>query len=148
MMINNPLSSSEPPLWLQQFVKHVIHAINPIDLAPPMGCHFFYNADSYLWEITLFAAKTEIVGGSQDGKINGARLGIDLLVVQNLFNHIDEYHWQTQPVSQDDELRSHISILGTVADQSVWLRLCAEAPLRFPPGRYVRVDEEIIEDIW
>jgi len=147
-MINKQQSSPEPPKWIQDFVKHVIPTMNVVEISPPIGCHYYFNSVNFQWEITIFAAKTEIIGGSLDGKINGTCFGVDLIPLQSLFHKIEEFHWQTHPVKHDDELGNHISVMGMLGSQSIWLRICAEAPQRFPTGRYLRVDQETIEDIW
>jgi len=55
--------------------------------------------------------------------------------VLKLFERISEIFWQALPTGNNDDLGCHLSVVGTVEGQSVWLRVTAEWPEEFEPGR-------------
>lgn len=135
-----------PPEWLSHFADAVTVNILSHDLLPPMGCHFAYSKN--IWEVTVFASRTEIVGGSEDGQTTDARLYVNVKEVLGLFSQVNEISWQTQPFGPYDELGSHLSIEGSHAGQMVWLRITAVAPDRFEVGRRAIVNRREFEEVW
>lgn len=135
-----------PPNWLSQFANDVTRSFHPYDHLPPIGCHF--HQSKKVWEVTLFASRTEIVGGSEDGRTTQARFNVDIKVVLGLFSRVDRISWQTQSFDQYDELGSHLSIEGLHADQQIWLRIPATAPARFDTGRLAIVSRREFEEVW
>lgn len=134
------------PLWLQEFANSVAVHLSPLDVLPPLGCH--YSRVGRVWEITLFAAATEVVGGTFCGKRLTSRFTMRVLPVVNLFSDVSKIEWQTTPFSKSDELGSHLSIKGTYRDKLVRLRILAKPPQRFRPGRRAKVYEHAFEDVW
>lgn len=135
-----------PPGWLSHFANAVTRNILSHDLLPPLGCHFSYSKS--IWEVTVFASRTEIVGGSEDGQTTDARLYVDVKAVLELFSQIDSITWQSHPVSQYDELGSHFSVEGIHEGHYVWLRIPAVAPERFESGRRAIVNRCEFEEVW
>jgi hypothetical protein len=135
-----------PPEWLQKFADAVALQMNPIDLLAPVGCHFCLVEDT--WEITLFASSTQIVGGKRDGVLRHSRFNVDVRAVMDLFSNVWNMTWQPIPVAADDDLGPHLSIEGSHAEFSVWLRILARAPKRFDPGRRAIVYDATWEENW
>lgn len=135
-----------PPKWLSDFVGQVTTHLHDHDLLSPLGCHF-QQVDN-IWEITIFASRTEIVGGAQDGMMCHAGFNVDVKQIVELFATVESISWQSKSVGDFDELGSHISVEGVYQDQRVWLRVTAIAPERFEPGRRVLVNQQQIEEIW
>lgn len=135
-----------PPDWLSRLANAVTANFRSYDTLSPIGCHFQQVHD--LWEVTLFASRTEIVGGPQDGSTSNASFSVDIRSLMDVFNTIETVSWQSQPLGQRDELGSHIAIEGTYDDNQVWLRITAEAPERFGVGRRANVNQKHIEEIW
>lgn len=52
-----------PPDWLAAFANAVASRIHSHDvlLLAPLGCH--YQLIENIWEVTIFASKTEVIGG-------------------------------------------------------------------------------------
>src|SRR4051812_35703683 len=86
---HNPESArmGSPPDWLSHFASAVTRNILSHDLLPPLGCHFVDSAE--VCEVTIFAARTEIVGGSEDGQTTDARLFIDVKALLEVFARVD-----------------------------------------------------------
>ena len=135
-----------PPDWLQQFANIMVRHFVPADVMPPVGCHYAHVDDQ--WEVTLFAAATEVIGGQKDGARRPACFSLDVLRVVEHFDDVHLLEWQAHPVGPDDELGAHLSVEGHYAGHPVWLRLLAEAPSRFTAGRYARVNERLWEEAW
>jgi hypothetical protein len=135
-----------PPEWLSHFANAVTGNILSHDVLPPLGCHFSYSKN--IWEVTVFASRTEIVGGPEDGHSTDARLYVDVKQVLDLFSQIEQISWQTQPLGPYDELGSHLSIAGTHDGYPVWLRITAVAPERFEAGRRAIVNKREFEEVW
>lgn len=137
---------SPPPAWLQTLANDVAGYIVPVDVLPPLGCHFAFAKPQ--WEVSLFASNTEVVGGQRDGEVRPPRFACDVKAILGLFDAIEAVHWQTMMVSADDELGAHLSIEGVYEGNSVWLRILARPPRRFEIGRLARVYETSWEEVW
>ena len=135
-----------PPGWLASFVNAVTANIHSHDVLSPLGCHFQQVSD--IWEVTVFASRTEIVGGPQDGLLYDSGFSIDIDGVQKVFSEIDSISWQAQSLGDTDELGSHLSVEGVYENKQIWLRITAMAPQRFGVGRRALVNQEKIEEIW
>src|SRR5262249_28640782 len=122
-----------PPEWLQELADAAALQMIPADILAPVGCHFCFADET--WEITLFAASTQIVGGKHDGVLRPSRFHVDLQAVSKLFSEIHDLTWQALPLATDDELGSHVAITGDYREHSVTLRILPRAPRTFPVGR-------------
>jgi hypothetical protein len=131
---------------LKDFANAVAEQIVPLDLLPPLGCHYAF-ADPQ-WEITVFASDTEVVGGERDGAVRPPRFTCDIRAVLDLFDTVEGIHWQSMPANPEDELGAHISVEGYCEGNSVWLRVLARPPRRFQVGRLARVYETSWEEVW
>lgn len=139
---------STPPDWLERLSTQVLEFILPVDLLAPVGCHSYYVESADKWEIALFASRTEIVGGPADGKETVSKFTVDVLGLSQLFTALQCVEWQTHRVGDEDELGSHLCIDGFYEGAPVCLRLLAESPPQFQPGRLIYFDEQRIENVW
>jgi len=135
-----------PPDWLSLFVNAATLNLHSYDVLSPLGCHF--QQVKGIWEVTLFASRTEIVGGSEDGGTSHSPFDVDLKSVLGLFSRVDAICWQTQPLGRNDELGAHLSIEGLYEDKQVWLRITSTAPERFEAGRRAIVNLHQFEETW
>jgi hypothetical protein len=135
-----------PPEWLTQLVHAAAECICPHDILSPLGCH--YQHLNEVWEITLFASKTEIVGGPQDGLNYSSGFNIEVLGLTKLFSEVENVSWQSQTLGPTDDLGTHISVEGIYADRKVWLRITSKAPERFGVGRRALINQQRIEELW
>jgi hypothetical protein len=135
-----------PPEWLTEFANKVAAFVHPVDALAPLGCH--YHQEGAGWEVTLFAARTEIVGGPRDGQQRPSRFGIDVLGMCAVFQSVRAIEWQAQRFSARDELGPHLSIRGDYCGQHIWLRIPAFAPEQFPPGRQAVTFNGEWNEIW
>ena len=83
---------SMPPPWLPLFVERVTSGVRAHDVLAPLGCHFQNVAG--IWEITVFASRTEIIGGSQDGRTRHSPFSIDVKHVIDAFTSVETVAWQ------------------------------------------------------
>ncbi|HUG19388.1 MAG TPA: hypothetical protein VMM56_10445 [Planctomycetaceae bacterium] len=134
--------------WMTDLVRAVLDEILPIDTLSPIGCHYFFNQETEQHEVTLFASKTEIIGGADDGQRHDSRFCLDLSGVSKLFDQIVDFRWQTSPASEEDDLGGHVSCEGEYQGISVWLRILASAPAHFDHGRTINVNTFEVEDLW
>ena len=134
------------PEWLVEFANSIALNMTPTDVMSPLGCHFCH-VDGH-WEIALFAADTEIVGGRKDGMHRGSRFSLDVLAATRYFTRVTSITWQALPFGSYDELGAHIAVEGMVGEEEVWLRVLSRAPERFNPGRLARVYELAWEEMW
>ena len=139
---------SSLPTWIEQLTESVIEHIQPVDLMAPIGCHVFHNPELNEWEVTLFAARTEVVGGQFDGKITSSKFVLDLQKLSELFSTVTRIQWQSHSIDQDDELGPNVSVEGMYNGHQVWLRILADSPERFETGRYVHSEELRVHNVW
>jgi hypothetical protein len=135
-----------PPEWLQELADAAALQMIPADVLAPIGCHFGFADET--WEISLFAAATQIVGGKHDGVLRPSRFHFDLQAVSKLFSEIHHVTWQALPLATDDELGSHVAITGAYREHPVTLRVLARAPRQFAAGRRALVYENTWEETW
>jgi len=135
-----------PPEWLQDLADAASLQMIPADILAPIGCHFCF-ADG-TWEISLFAASTQIVGGRHDGVLRPSRFHVDLQAVTKLFSEVHELSWQALPLAADDELGPHVAITGTSKEHRVTLRILSRAPRQYEAGRRAVVYEDSWEEVW
>lgn len=135
-----------PPEWLATLANEVAAQIEPLGTMGPIGCH--YHPGPAGWEITVFAALTEVVGGPHDGQVFGARFEIDLKALLNIFSQVNAMRWQSQDLGKEDELGAHLSIEGLYGKEPVCVRIPAVAPERFEPGLQMLVHRRSWQEIW
>jgi hypothetical protein len=141
----SPMSS--PPSWLAEFVNSVATHVLPVADSAPLGCHYHLDDDG-VWEVTLFAARKETVGGPQDGHVRPSRFRVDLLAVCAEFQTIHGVSWQAQRMGRRDELGPHVAVEGEFRGTTIWLRIPAAAPQQFPPCRSHVTNNHRSEEIW
>jgi hypothetical protein len=122
-----------PPAWLTDFANAVVAHVHPLDVDAPVGCH--YHQDDAGWEVTLFSARTETLGGARDGQVRSSRFRVDLLGVCSEFTSIQAMHWQPHRMGRRDEIGPHVACEGDYHGERIWLRIPAAAPAQFPPWR-------------
>lgn len=135
-----------PPDWLKSFVNAVTANIHSHDVLSPLGCHF--QQVENVWEVTVFASRTEVVGGPQDGLNCESGFSVDVDGLRKLFSDVEAFSWQAQPLGPNDDLGSHLAVEGTYETRQIWLRITATAPQIFGVGRRALVNQERFEDIW
>lgn len=139
---------TSPPEWLLELTNRTTAEIAAFDVLSPLGCHYFRDERKDVWEVTVFASSTEIIGGERDGEHTHSRFALDLRQMSALLDELWSFHWQALPLGPDDDLGPHVSLEGRHAGHHVWLRILASPPKHFEPGRYINVYERSIDDLW
>lgn len=137
---------TQPPQWIQDLTHDATQAMHAFDVLAPVGCH--YHRSDTQWEVTIFASRTEIVGGPKDGTQTSSNFSLDLHKVAKLLDDVVEFRWQALPVDEADDLGPHVSLVGTRDGNPVWLRILAESPDEFAPGRIVTAYDGNWEEAW
>ncbi len=135
-----------PPGWLKELADATALLMMPADVIAPIGCHYCCVDD--VWEITLFASSTQIVGGGRDGEVRRSRFTFDIQALTVNFAHVSQVSWQAHALGPDDELGPHVAIEGKFGDQEVRLRVLAFPPKRFASGRRAIVYVPSWEETW
>jgi hypothetical protein len=141
-------NSTNPPSWLRWFVNDAVRGVVDRHVTAPIGCHFFHDTELDAWEVSLFVSRTEVCGGSADGRQVPSGLQIDILAVCAAFDSPPAIYWQAEKIAHDDELGNHLSFEGVVRGSNVWLRILQNAPDWAGPGRLVHANTGNIEDVW
>ncbi len=141
-------AGKRPPSWLRWLSNDAARGIVADECHAPIGCHFYQNPDNQEWEVSIFVAATEIVGGQMDGKVLPLQLQLNISHVMNLFDETPEVFWQSDPVSDDDELSQHISFEGKARGHRLWLRVLKESPQGTGPGRLLHAHNGQMENLW
>jgi hypothetical protein len=139
---------NRPPAWLRWLSNDAARGIVANECHAPIGCHFFQNPDNGEWEVSIFVTSTEIVGGQMDGKRLPLQLQLNIGHVMGLFDTPPKVFWQSDPISQDDELAQHISFEGTAGGHCLWLRVLKESPQGTGPGRLLHAHSGELENLW
>lgn len=136
------------PAWLRWFVNDAMRGVIDRHTTAPIGCHYFHDKDLDVWEVSLFVSRTEVCGGSADGKQVPSGLQIDIRAVSSAFDTAPSAYWQAEKISLDDELGNHLSFEGIARGFRVWLRILQDPPQWTGPGRLVHSQSGSIEDLW
>lgn len=141
-------SGKQPPSWVQWLGNDTVRTISCDDQSQsPIGCHYFYDTESDVWQISIFAASTEIIGGPLDGTIFSTPISIDLAAFANLFDSPPNVK-SNSDTSKSDHRPSYVSCEGRVRGRTVWLRVLKDAPEEFGPGRILNSDNGQLETLW
>ncbi len=140
------MNPSKNPEWLSQLAESVAALMHAHDVLSPVGCHVHQEGD--LFEVMVFASRTEVFGGGQDGKRLPSRFTLDVQGLIGLFASIEAIEWQ--PLRQDaqDEIGAHLAIVGDYHGRRLCLRIPAKAPDRFEAGRIANIPERRFINIW
>ncbi|MFZ9090432.1 MAG: hypothetical protein ACO3FE_10095 [Planctomycetaceae bacterium] len=141
-------NNNNPPPWLKWFVNDAVKGIVHRADSAPIGCHFFHDTESDLWEVTLFVGRSEVVGGPWDGTVVPTGLEVDVTRVAAAFDVLPDISWQAEKVLADDELGPHISLCGISREQKIWFRILQNAPDWSGIGRVLHAESGDIEDRW
>ncbi len=147
-MTSPPSSNTNPPAWIRWFVNDAIRGIVDRSVTAPIGCHFFFDEEENLWEISLFVSRSEVFGGAADGKHVPSGLHIDIAKVCSAFDLPPATFWQAERHSADDDLGSHLSFEGIARGAHVWLRILQQPPEWAGVGRLVHAADGTVEDVW
>lgn len=125
---------STPPAWLEKLANAVLAQISLHDSCTPWWCH--YHLDEWGWEITVFPARGEMLGGPYDGQTFSPRFSLDVQALLELFDSVQTVSWQAHRLGHGDEVGTHLAVQGMYAGEAIWLRIPASAPARFPVKQY------------
>ena len=134
------------PDWLSGLANAAASHLTSTETVAPLGCHYCHIDG--VWEVTLFAGDTEVVGGGDDGKRQGSRFVVDVMPLLCLFTDILDCTWQPDRFGDHDELGSHLAIIGTYSGQLVCLRVLSRSPGNLPPGRRLSAFDGTWEELW
>ena len=141
-------SGVEVPTWLDGFASAAAEHIHGVDILSPLGCHCYHNQARNEFELTLFASRTQVVGGRLDGREIGCNFDVRINDVMDLFDEPPQVGWQALPKGNEDQIGPHISFEGEYMGQAVWLRILSGSPERFDHGRNLDVHSQKLEDLW
>lgn len=136
---------SQQPGWLTRLSKGMCECINLVENLP-VGCHYHQEGDTF--EITLFIAPTEFIGGPHDGERASTSFIVDVNQMLEAFDLVETVSWQAHQIDESDQLGSHFAIVGRYEGRHVWVRILAEAPPHIAPGRYANTLEQRFVDAW
>ena len=115
------------PLWLTELVAHAAEAADAIGDPAEISCHLYQNELTAEWEITLFAEHREW-GGRLTELAPTPVLSIDVHAIERAFDHVTACRWQTTPLPSGDDIGAHLSVEGSIAGNTVWLRILSRKP--------------------
>jgi hypothetical protein len=140
--------STDAPLWLRSFVDDMLQGILCKVTRAPMGCHFAFDDEAGLWEVTLFAGKSQVLGGPHDGMTVPTGMELDISRILLAFDHIPIITWQSEKYSAEDELGNHVSVQGYCQGNHVHLRVLHDAPEWTGLSQRIHASTGRIEDLW
>jgi len=128
------------PDWLRSLIEQVAELFEPLRDVARAGfdCRMVENG----WLIRMYLGTSEIIGGPKDGQIEHASFRMDIQRLINMFQNVERLEWYSvsnvEPDDFDGEIRSLLTLSGTVADDhAVQLELLAGPPRYAPPGLHL-----------
>lgn len=143
-------SGPKPPPWIGELARLAVRSFHAPDDIAPVGCHIHHNDESepIQWEVTLFVSSTEVYGGSLDGQRTLSPFMVDLTELMLALDVVESCYWQAQAMAGDDQIGPHVGVEGLFQGHSVWLRITAQPPNQFDPGRVFDVVAVELQDLW
>lgn len=115
----------EVPTWVTRLAETVAAHIIPTEPQAPVGCNCRF--EDGVWEVNLFASSAPRgASGAQNGA--SSRFIVDVMPLLRQFGEVLDCTWQPERFGADDELGSHLSIIGTHAGKLVCLRVLSREP--------------------
>ena len=139
-----------PPRWIGELSQLAIRAFHSESDLAPLGCHFHENdeVERPQWEVTLFVSSTEVIGGSLDGHRSVSPFMVDLAKLMSVLDVVESCYWQAHTMAEDDQLGPHVGMEGVFRGRSVWLRITAQPPDQFDPGRAFDSIASQLQNLW
>jgi hypothetical protein len=116
--------------WLEELIAQIADLMTFHSPAGPLG--YRYGEEDGFWEIVVYPTPVEIVGGADDGEVVLPGFQLDLLVLQELFDEIEEFGWDGLGLCSHGG--PHVWAEGLYQGRHVFLTVLAEAPEDEEPG--------------
>ncbi len=136
------------PMWLNDFASTAAEHIHGVDVLSPLGCHCYHNKARDEFELTVFASRTQVVGGRLDGHEVSSSFDVNVGEIALLFDELPKIGWQALAKGTEDQLGPHVAFEGCYMGQAIWLRILSQPPDRFEHGRNLNVHTLKLEDLW
>ncbi|WP_373652580.1 hypothetical protein [Schlesneria sp. DSM 10557] len=91
------------------------------------------------WEARLYLGFTEIVGGKDDGHSQLIGFEFDFRRLTDLFTQVDQFLWNVGASSSGTN-SSFVTLVGTIDDNQVCLKIYSRPPVEAGPAFHRRVD--------
>lgn len=123
-----PRSGETRPQWLVTLIDRTAELFEPLTGVSRVGYDCWPTEEN--WTVCLFLGDMELVGGSEDGRLDPPEFCFDLLGLIELLEDVERVRWSVFPSNIDDKLgdRSFISVFGSVSGHPVCIRLLSVAP--------------------
>jgi hypothetical protein len=123
---------SEAPQWLVSLVDAAGDCMEVHCECGPLA--FRWGSDRDLWEVRIYYAPGEAVGGADDGAMLAPGFTLDLTRLTSVFDKLTEVCWRSHSFGPHDQEGPHVSMEGVYQGHHVWLQVLAEAPEGEEPG--------------
>ena len=129
-----PRSGDSRPNWLVELIDRAAVLFEPLMSVSRVGFDCWPTEDH--WVLYLFLGDTEIIGGSDDGRLDPPEFHFDLLALFELLDDVQSSQWTVFPVADDEtgSDRSFVSLMAKYQGNPVCLRLLSIAPGHAGPG--------------
>jgi hypothetical protein len=99
---------------------------------------FRWGSEEDFWNVRVYYAPGEAIGGAEDGAILVPGFSLDLMALMSVFEELTDACWCAHSFGPHDQEGPRISIEGMYQGNHVYLQVLAEAPDDEEPG--FRVD--------
>src|SRR5580765_836507 len=91
-----------------------------------------YREEEGFWEVWIYPAPVELVGGAQDGAMVAPGFELDLEQLRDSFESVVAFGWNA--LGLNDEEGPHVYVEGDFQGREVYLQMLAYAPEDEEPG--------------
>ena len=127
----------KPPAWMESLIEIVANCMEPISELGPLA-YRWCNEDDH-WEIWVYPAPAELVGGAGDGAVVSPGFSLDIQELSSAFEELEDVRWQAQAFGPHDQVGRNLSFEGVYKGRGIWLLVLSEAPRDEEPGYKVDV---------
>lgn len=123
---------SEAPAWMRLLVDLVAGCMEAHSAVGSLG--FRWRQDEDQWDIMVYPAPGELVGGANDGALVSPGFSFDVQGLTTVFEELVDVCWQAQAFGPHDQEGQHLSIEGVYDGHRIYLKVLSGAPQDEEPG--------------
>lgn len=122
----------DPEVWLDQLAEAVAECMTAQSASGPLQYRCREEEEEEFWEVVIYPAAVELVGGAADGEVLAPGFSLDLEGLQAEFERVDAFTWESLGFAYSEG--PHVSIEGIYQGHEVYLQILAYAPEGEEPG--------------
>jgi len=115
----------EPQEWIDSLISAVTDCIFVQNVIDEFRFKYYFNNDMDCWDIIMYPAPIELMGGARDGEIVSPPFSLDVGSLGSVFEKVDSMLWSALGSGPWDNEGQRIFVEGVYQGHKVCLRVLA-----------------------